>query len=59
MTDEDRIERITKLLNDLDLDEMTYDEYMGSIYDQSVKDIVDGLWRFYCFANDISDTLNM
>ena len=59
MTDEKRIKRITKLLNDLDLDVMTYDEYMESIYNQSVKDIVDGLWQFYCFANDIRDTLNM
>lgn len=59
MTDEDKIKRISKCLNDLHLKDMTRDEYEEKIMQQSIYDIIDELWYFYCFVSDVCDTLNM
>lgn len=59
MTDKERIDRISKLLNELDFAEVTHEEYKESIYYESVNDIVSTLWRLYCFVSDVRDTLNM
>jgi hypothetical protein len=59
MTAEEQITRITRLFVNLDLDYMCYEEYEVEFMKQSVNDIKDEMWRLYCFANDVFDTLNM
>lgn len=59
MTAEERIKRITGLLNDLDLDAMCYEEYETEFMKQSVNNLKDEMWRLYCFASDVCDTLNI
>jgi hypothetical protein len=59
MTDTERIERITKCLNDLGLAEMTRDELVQKIRNLSIAEIEDLMWDWYCFIGDVCDTLNM
>lgn len=59
MTAEEQIRRITGLLNDLDLSDMCREEYEVEFMEQSVNDIKDEMWRMYCFASDVCNTLNM
>lgn len=59
MTAEEQIKRITKLLNDMDLDTITRTEFEKEFPNQSINEIKDEMWRLYCFASDVCDTLNM
>ena len=59
MTPEKQIKRITELLNDLSLDDVSREEYDKQIMKQSLNDIIDELWEFYCFAEDVCNTLNL
>lgn len=59
MTAEEKIQRITRLLNDMALDDMCRDEYEVEFMKQSVNDLKDEMWRMYCFASDVCNTLNM
>lgn len=59
MTAEEQIERITKLLNDMSLDTITRTEFEEGFSEQSINEIKDEMWRLYCFASDVCDTLNM
>lgn len=59
MTAEEKIQKITGLLNDLDLADMSREEYEEEFMEQSVNDIKDELWTMYCFASDVCNTLNM
>lgn len=59
MTDTERIERITKLLNELGLEDMTREELEKEIEGHSIKGIKYDAWRWYCFISDVCDTLNM
>lgn len=59
MTPEEQIKRITELLNDLSLDDVSREEYEKQIMKQSLNDIIDELWEFYCFAEDVCNTLNL
>lgn len=59
MTDKEQIERISKLLNELSLDDITSTEFEETFPRQSINDIKDALWRMYCFASDVCDTINM
>ena len=59
MTAEEQIKRITELLNDLSLDDVSREEYEKQIMKQSLNDIIDELWEFYCFVEDVCNTLNL
>ncbi len=59
MTNKEQIERITKLLNELSLDDITSAEFDEMFPKQSIDDIKDEMWRLYCFAEDVCDTINM
>lgn len=59
MTDEKRIERIGKLLNDLSLDDLEWDEFMHKFERMSLIELKDEMWRIFCFVEDVADTLNM
>ena len=59
MTDTEQIKRITDLLNDLNLDSMTREELESELMDCTFNDIKEEMWRLYCFASDVCDTLNM
>lgn len=59
MTAEEQIKRITKLLNDMSLDTITRTEFEEEFPNQSINEIKDEMWRLYCFASDVCDTLNM
>ena len=56
---EEQIIRITELLNDLSLDDVSREKYEKKIMKQSLNDIIDELWEFYCFAEDVCNTLNL
>jgi len=58
MAPEEQIKRITGLLNELDLDDMCYEEYETEFMKQSVNTIKEEMWRLYCFVNDVCNTLN-
>ena len=59
MTAEEQIKRITELLNDLSLDDVSREEYEKEIMKQSLNDIIDELWMLYCFVEDVCYTLNL
>ena len=59
VTAEEQIKRITKLLNDMSLDTITRTEFEKEFPKQSIVEIMDEMWRLYCFASDVCDTLNM
>ena len=59
MTAEEQIKRITKLLNDMDLNDVSYAKFEEMFMKQSINDIRDELWRMYCFTEDVCITLNM
>lgn len=58
MTADEQIKRITGLLNELGLNEMSYEEYEREFMNTSVNDIKDELGMFYCFAVDVRYILN-
>ena len=59
MTAEKKIQRITELLKDWDLSELSQEEYEVEFMEQSINDLKDEMWRMFCFMNDVYDTLNM
>lgn len=54
MTTKEQIKRITGLLNDLNLNDISREDFEKEIMDNSINDIMDELWRLYCFAKDIA-----
>lgn len=62
MTPGEQVKRIIKLLNELSLDEITYEEFEEEFLKGLINDTKEEmwlLWLLYCFANDVCDTLNM
>lgn len=59
MTAEEQIMRLTKLLNELDLTDVTQDEMIKTLHNLSFNEIVEEMWQLYCFASDVCVTLNM
>ncbi len=59
MTDEKRIERIEGLLNDLNLDDMSWYDFVNKFEKMSLADLKDEMWKIICFVDDVADTLNM
>ena len=58
MTDKDKIKKISKLLNDLGLADISKEEFDKGILDASINEIKEELWRAYCFVEDICDVIN-
>lgn len=58
MTDTEKIKRITKLLNDLSLDDISRDHLETELMNTSINEIIEFIWELYCFASDVCDTLN-
>ena len=53
-----QIKRVKELVKELNLEEVaTKDEFYTDIDKNSINEIRDIMWKFYCFACDVSDTL--
>ena len=59
MTAEQKMERIEKLVKELDLVEVAKEEFYSEVEEQSLVDIKDEMWELYCFANDVAVTMKM
>jgi hypothetical protein len=59
MTTEQKLERIEKLVKELDLMEVTKKEFYSEVEEQRLVDIKDEMWELYCFANDVVVTMKM
>lgn len=59
MTTEQKLERIEKLVKELDLAEVTKEEFYNEVEEQRLVDIKDEMWELYCFANDVVVTMKM
>ncbi len=59
MTDTERIEKITKSMQDLRISEMTRDELIDEVHNMTINEIDDFVYDMYHFVSDICDTLNM
>lgn len=58
MTDKERIERITKMLNESGFDTYTQEELFKEIDNSTINEIKDYIWELYCFMSDVCETLN-
>lgn len=54
----DQAERIATLVNELHLEDVSPKDFDNMFYLQSVKEVKEEMWRMYCFAEDVSYTLN-
>lgn len=59
MTTEQKLERIEKLVKELDLAEVTKVEFYSEVEKQRLVDIKYEMWKLYCFANDVANTMKM
>lgn len=59
MTDKKRIERIEGLLANLNLDDMSWYDFVNKFEKMSLADLKDEMWKIICFVEDVADTLNM
>ena len=60
MTDTEKIKRITELVNDLALTDSTREDLESGMETEcTFQDLKEAMWRLYCFASDVCDTLNM
>lgn len=58
MTAEEQIKRITDIVNELNLDEMTEDNMWVEMRGKSFNEIFDDMWELYTAIGDIVDVLN-
>ena len=58
MTDTEKVKRIEGLLNELDLRDLTEEEIQEEIMESSINDIIDDIWKLYCFAENVFNTVN-
>ena len=59
MTDKEKIERMTKILNEADFIEVTKDDFMDGFESCTIAELKESMWKLYCFMSDVCDTLNM
>ena len=59
MTAEQKLERIEKLIKELNLIEVTKEEFYSEVEEQRLVYIKDEMWELYCFANDVTYTMKM
>lgn len=57
MTNKDCLDRIAKLTKELDIADVTKDEFLEALKNARFNDIADELWRFYCYVCDVQYTL--
>ena len=57
MTNKECINRIVKLTDDLNIIDITKDEFIEAIKDASFNDIADEMWHYYCYICDIKSVL--
>ena len=58
MTDKQKLEKIGKCLDKLAVSDMSYDEVCEMVEKMRICDIKESMWEFYCFAEDVTVTLN-
>jgi hypothetical protein len=58
MTAEEQIKRITDIVNDLSLDDMTEDNLYWELRSQSFDEIFENMWQLCNVIGEIADTLN-
>ena len=58
MNNTEKIKRIESLLNDMSLEDLTYNELEKYIMKLSIEHIIDEMWQLYCFAEDVCNTVN-
>ena len=54
----EQTERIAKLVKELHLEDVSQKDFDNMFYLQSVKEVKEEMWRMYCFAEDVSYTLD-
>lgn len=57
MTNKECLKRIAKLTDELNIADVTKEEYTEALKDASFNDIKDELWEFYCYSCDIKSVL--
>ena len=58
MADEEKVKRISKLLNDLRLSDYTKDELSLQIDNMTITEIKEFTWKLKCFVDDVCCTLD-
>ena len=58
MKDKEKIEKITNIIDDLNLRDMTSNELWRETNGKSFREIFDELWELYSAIGDIADILN-
>ena len=58
MTEQEKIKKISELLNNLGLADISKEEFDEEILNCRINEIKEELWRLYCFVEDICDVLN-
>lgn len=59
MTDKEKLDRITGLLNELNLTDMSQDDLTEYLKKMSFNDINDLMWKLFCFVEDVWFTLDL
>lgn len=59
MTAEQKIARITEIINRYNINDIPKDEFESMFDKQRLIDLKEEMWELYCFVDDIVDTLNM
>lgn len=57
MTNLECLNRIAKLLEELDVADVSKDDYLEALKDASFNEISDEIWDYYCFVCDIKSVL--
>ena len=59
MTAEQQIARITEIIKEHHINDVTKDEFYSEIENQRLIDIKDEMWELYCFIGEVVDIINM
>lgn len=57
MTNKECLNKIAKLTEELNIADVTKEEYLEALKDASFNEISEELWRSYCFVCDIKGAL--
>ena len=58
MTDQEKLERISKFLDELDMPIYSRDNICDLIENSTIKKIKDQFWELYCFVEDVGYVIN-
>ena len=59
MTNEERIKQITKVVNDLNLDDLGESDFWEEMKNKNFNDLYNDIWKLRCAIDFIVDVLNM